>query len=115
MIDGAGARFGWSATPSAAAMEQCRTEAILLDDFSGNPAIEAAALFFVLAFDERRTRPATGLLPFVIALHHLHDYRTLLRLENPAELAWLRHAIAEGSADWPEVRAWFLARTELRA
>ncbi|HLM71261.1 MAG TPA: hypothetical protein VK459_01160 [Polyangiaceae bacterium] len=111
MIDGASVRFGWPVAPSAAAMEQCRVEAICLDDFSGDPVVEAAALFFALAFDERRTRPATGLLPFVVALHHLHDHRTPLRLEDPSELAWLRHAIAEGSADWPEVRAWFRART----
>jgi len=72
--------------------------------------VEAASIFFALAHDERRIWPVQRLLPFVMTLHYLFERRLKLRFEDPAEFAWLRHSIAEGSADWPEVRAWFIER-----
>jgi hypothetical protein len=93
---------------------RCRQQALGLNDDSGSPAVEAAAIFFALAHDERRIWPVHRLLPFVMTLHYLFERRLKLRFEDPAEFAWLRHAIAEGSADWPEVRAWFIEHTKPR-
>jgi hypothetical protein len=109
-------RFGLSSLPSARALLRCREEALALNDDSGNPAVEAAALFFVFTWDERRLgSSAWRILPIAVVLHYLFDRHLMLRsADDLAELGWLRHAVAEGSADWPAVQAWFLERTRAR-
>ena len=114
-VDRIGVRFGWAIFPSRKTVLRCRAEALHLNDESGDPAVEAAALFFTFAFDEHRLGPhARGLLPLAITLHHLHDHRLYLRPPDVALIGWLRHEVAEGSADWPYVRAWFVERTVSR-
>lgn len=114
IIEGASIRLGWPRSPNQAAIERCRAEALRLDNDSGDPTVEAAALFFALCIDERRTWPVTHILPFVVVISHLFDHRLALHTDEPAELAWLRHAIAEGSTDWPNVRAWFIDHVRAR-
>jgi hypothetical protein len=114
-VDRIGVRFGWSIFPTRKIVLRCRAEALSLNDDSGDPATEGAALFFSFAFDERRLGPhARGLLPLALTLHHLHDHRRYFRPADVALLGWLRHEVAEGSADWPYVRAWFIERVVVR-
>jgi hypothetical protein len=107
-------RLGWPIVPSDQRLLRCRLHALELNDDSGSPAVEVASIFFALAHDERRIWPVQRLLPFALTLHYLFERRLMLHFDDPAELAWLRHAIAEGSADWPEVRAWFINHTRPR-
>jgi hypothetical protein len=103
-------RRGWRACPRDAAILDGRKEALALNDDSGSRVVEAAALFFALSRDEHRLRPVPHALPIWIVLRHLWEHRLELRTANSAELGWMRHSIAEGSADWPAVRAWFIER-----
>lgn len=70
-------------------------------------------MFFALSWDERRLNPAARrILPIAVAMQHTFENRVMIR--EPRELAWLRHQVAEGSADWSAIRAWFLAHCEPR-
>lgn len=115
-VDLIGLRFGWIVFPTRRTLLRCRDEARALDDNSGSPAVEAAAIFFVLAWDERRLgASAWHILPVAAALRYLYERRLMLRsIDDLGELGWLRHSVAESSADWPAVRAWFLERTRPR-
>lgn len=115
-VDLIGVRFGWRVFPTRRTLLRCLDEARALNDDSGNPIVEAAAVFFVLAWDERRLGPsAWHILSIAAALRYLYERRLMLRsTEDLGELGWLRHSVAEGSADWLAVRAWFLERTRPR-
>jgi hypothetical protein len=67
-------------------------------------------MFFALSIDERRTWPVPHAMAISIVIELLWEHRLELRTSDSAELGWMRHAIAEGSADWPTVRAWFIGR-----
>ena len=100
--------------PTERGLLLCRLHALTLNDDSGSPIVEAAAIFFALAYDERRIWPVRRLLPFVVTLHYLFERRLMLLFEDPSALSRLRDAIAEGSVDWPDVRAWFLEHARPR-
>jgi hypothetical protein len=98
--------------PRAGAVLLARAEALALNDDSGSPAIEVAAVFFAFARDERRLGPdAARTLPIAICIHLLFDnHATLEPVPKLGELTDLHDRVAEGSADWPSVRAWFIKR-----
>jgi hypothetical protein len=102
-------RSGWTASPSVASIARCRTEALAADDGSGWPAIEAAALFYAFARNEWRLgNEAARKLPISMALYQMHGGGLMLRLDDLPGLQDLQDHVAEGSATWARVRAWFL-------
>lgn len=101
-------RRGWRGRPSKRALLACRAQALALNDDSGQRAVEIAAVFFALSHDERRTWLVPHGLPLAILIQLLWENRLELHTYERHELGWLRHAIAEGSADWLSVRAWFI-------
>jgi hypothetical protein len=107
-------RRGWWKRPSDRSLLACRAQAIALNEDSGNRVVEIAAIFFALSLDERRTWPVPHALPIAILIDLLWEHRMELRTEDSAELGWMRHTIAEGSVDWPTVRAWFIERCRRR-
>jgi hypothetical protein len=79
-----------------------------MNDGSGDPVIEAAAIFHVLSVDEGRLgRQGRLTLPVVVAMQYLFEHRLMVR--DAAELRRLQDEIA-GGLGWEETRAWFLER-----
>jgi hypothetical protein len=109
-VHSAAFRRGWWRCPPDRLLLACRDHALALNDDSGDRVVEVAAVFFALSHDERRTKPVSQALPIVMLIELLWERRLELRTQDSAELGWMRHAIAEGSADWPAVRAWFVER-----
>lgn len=103
-------RRGWPGRPSNRALLACRLDALIRNDDSGSRVVEVAALFFALSRDERRIWPVPHALPVMVVFQYLWEHRLELRTDDSSALGWLRHAIAEGSADWPTVREWFIER-----
>lgn len=103
---------GWDLVPTRRSLAACRAEASALDDGSGSPASEVAALLVAFALDERRLgAQARAVLPIMIAVRHMLDLGFNLAPEQYGELLDLQDRIAEqGVETFGAVRAWFAER-----
>jgi hypothetical protein len=95
----------WHSPPSDSSVRACRQAALQLNDESGDPRVEAAALFF--AFSQSASLLGDG-KSFGVRLARLHAADRGLRwTATSSDVHDLYDKVVESSVDWDEVRTWF--------
>lgn len=101
-------RFDIRRTPAVRSLRRCYIDLLRYNDGSGDPVIEAAALFFALSVDEARLgNDARRVLPVVAAMASLFEQRLMVPPHHLPELRRLQDDIAAGLG-WPSTRTWFV-------
>lgn len=104
-------RARWRSKIPRRVIERCLDDARELDDRSGRPARELAALFHAFARDEGRLgSQAASSLPLYIVRDHMRMRGVTLPPGESGALLDVQNAIAEGTASFEDVVRWFEAR-----
>lgn len=100
----------WDDFPSEMNLRRCLDQAERLADFSPSPAVEVAALFYALSFNEQLLGDAAAQLPVRALYVQVVAAGLRMHPETRRTLPDMKDRIAEGDLSWDEVREWFRAR-----